>query len=243
MGKTIIQQARGHGSLTYRVRRKAFLHKIRYPSINDTTNEGIVIKLIHSGGHSAPLAKIKTGNEIFYNPASQKMYERQKINIGNKENFSYGDITFLENIPTKTYVYNIESNPNDGGKFIKTAGCVGIITKKEGDTVWIMMPSKKEKIFNSKCRATVGIIAGGGRKEKPVVKAGRMWFIKKTKNKLWPRTSAVKFNAVDHPFGSGRGKNLTHGRLGKIPRSNSPPGAKVGSLRARRTGKRRGGNK
>ena len=67
-----------------------------------------------------------------------------------------------------------------------------------------------------------------------------MFYIKKTKSKLWPRTSAVKMNAIDHPFGSGRGKNLTHGNLGKIPKRNAPPGAKVGSIRARRTGKRKG---
>ncbi|HRZ85729.1 MAG TPA: 50S ribosomal protein L2 [Candidatus Paceibacterota bacterium] len=243
MGKTIIQQARGHGSLTYRVRRKAFLHRIKYPTTSETQGEGVVLKLIHSGGHSAPIAKIKTGNIFFYNLASSKMYEGQKIKIGVKNNFEMGDIVTLENLPTKTYVYNIESNPNDGGKFIKTAGSSGFITKKEGDKIWIMMPSKKEKVFNSKCRASIGIIAGSGRNEKPIVKAGRMWFIKKTKNKLWPRTSAVKFNAIDHPFGSGRGKNLTHGRLGKIPRRNSPPGAKVGSLRARRTGKGKGGIK
>jgi ribosomal protein L2 len=73
--------------------------------------------------------------------------------------------------------------------------------------------------------------------EKPIVKAGKQYHIKKAKSKLWPRTSAVKMNVIDHPFGSGRGKNLTHGRLGKIPRKNSPPGANVGSLRARRTGR------
>ena len=51
MGKRIISQARGHGSLTYRVRRKAFSHRIGYPNL---TGEGEVIKLMHSAGHSAP---------------------------------------------------------------------------------------------------------------------------------------------------------------------------------------------
>ena len=59
--------------------------------------------------------------------------------------------------------------------------------------------------------------------------------MKKSKGKLWPRTSAVKMNAVDHPFGSGRGKNISHGGKGKIPKRNAPPGAKVGTLRPRRT--------
>ena len=62
-----------------------------------------------------------------------------------------------------------------------------------------------------------------------------MFFKKKSRNKLWPRTSAVKFNAVDHPFGSGRGKRIKS----KIAKNNSPPGAKVGTLRPRRTGRRK----
>ena len=68
MGKTIIQQARGHGSLTYRVRRKAFSYRIRYPK-REASGEGEVLKLIHSGGHSSPLAKIKQVSPacVFFN--------------------------------------------------------------------------------------------------------------------------------------------------------------------------------
>ncbi len=63
MGKRIIQQARGHGSKTYRVRRKAFKFKLKYPSI--LTGEGEVLKLFNSAGHSAPLAKVKYEKEFF----------------------------------------------------------------------------------------------------------------------------------------------------------------------------------
>ena len=68
-----------------------------------------------------------------------------------------------------------------------------------------------------------------------IIKAGKNFFIRKTKNKLWPRTSAVKMNAIDHPFGGGRGKRIKS----KIAKRNAPPGAKVGLLRPRRTGRRK----
>ena len=97
------------------------------------------------------------------------------------------------------------------------------------------MPSKKEKKLHPNCRAVIGVIAGSGRLDKPIVKAGKQYYIKKAKSKLWPRTSAVKMNAIDHPFGSGRGKNPKP----KIAKRNSPPGAKVGLIRPRRTGKRK----
>ncbi len=235
MGKTIISQARGHGSLTYRARAKAFVYRIKYPRAE---GEATILNLVHSTGHSAPLLKIKIGDEIFYNSAPKGVFEGQKIIMGNRN--EVGDIARLKDIPTKTSVYNIESRPGDGGKIIRTAGSSAIIMKKEDSGITLLMPSKQEKIFNPNCRASIGVIASSGKHEKPILKAGRMFFIRKSRNKMWPRTSAVKVNAVDHPFGSGRGKNLTHGGLGKIPKRNAPPGAKVGSVRARRTGRGKG---
>jgi large subunit ribosomal protein L2 len=237
MGKTIIAQARGHGSLTYRVRKKAFKHKIAYaPQIE---GEAKVIKLIHSLAHSAPVAKLLSKDKVFYNLSTNGMYEGQIIKLGNE--IDNGNIVKLKDIPTKTQIYNIESRPNDGGKFIRSAGGYATVIKKEKGFVYILMPSKKEKMFKEDCRATIGVIAGSGKKDKPIIKAGRMHFIRKSRNKFWPRTSAVKVNAIDHPFGSGRGKNLTHGGLGKIPKRNAPPGALVGSIRASRTGRKKGG--
>ena len=237
MGKRIISQARGHGGPRYRVKKKSFLYRIKYLP-NEIEGEGNVVKLIHSAGHSAPIAKIQVKDKMFFNLAGDKTYEGQKIMIGN--GVENGNIIRLENIPTKTNVYNIESRPSDGGKFIRSAGGFATIVKKEQGIVTLLMPSKKQKEFNGSCRATIGVIAGTGRNEKPILKAGKNFYIKGTKGgKLWPRTSAVKMNVIDHPFGSGRGKNLTHGGLGKIPRRNAPPGAKVGSIRAKQTGKRK----
>ena len=236
MGKRIIQQARGHGSLTYRVRKQAYRFKIGYPLVT-VVGKGKVVKLIDSAAHTAPLAKILIEKAVFYVPAFKNMVEGQEIEIGKAE--KDGDIAKLKNIPTGTKVFNVEARPGDGGKFIRTSGLSAIITKKADDSIAIVMPSKKEIWFNGNCRATIGEIAGAGRKEKPFLKAGNKWYAMKSRNKVWPRTSAVKMNAIDHPFGSGRGKNLTHGRLGKIPRRHAPPGAKVGSIRAKKTGRRK----
>ena len=228
MGKRIIQQARGHGSSTYRVRRKAFSIKPSY--LKDLSGEYTVIKLILSAGHSAPIAKFQSGNQIFFNLAANGLYEGQKIKIGGTEN---GDITELKNLKNGTFVFNIENRSKDGGKFIRTGGNSGIIVNQGLGYVGVKMPSKQEKKFNPECRATIGIIAGDGRHEKPILKAGKNFYIKGAKSKLWPRTSAVKMNAIDHPFGSGRGKRIKS----KIAKRNAPAGARVGLLRPRRTGR------
>ena len=122
--------------------------------------------------------------------------------------------------------------PGDGGKIARTSGNFAVVSKTSPEKVTLMLSSKKEINFNPECRATIGIVAGQGRKLKPVVKAGKKWHMMKARNKFWPRTSAVKFNAVDHPFGSGRGKRIKS----KIAKRNAPAGAKVGHLRPSRTG-------
>ena len=232
MGKRIIQQARGHGSGTYRVRRRAFRFEVKYPA--KLSGEGNVLKLINSPAHTAPLAKIKYQEGVFYMPAFKEMIEGQKISFG-ENGISNGNILELKNIPVKTNVYNIESRPGDVGVFIKSAGSSGVVSKIVGDEVYVLMPSKKEKWFNKKCRAVIGIISGAGRLDKPILRAGKNYHINKARGKLWPRTSAVKMNVIDHPFGSGRGKNPKS----KIAKRNAPPGRRVGHLRPRRTGKRK----
>lgn len=231
MGKRIIQQARGKGSHTYRVRRKAFRFKIGYPQ--KLEGKGVIAKLFNSAAHSAPLAKVVYNGGSFLIPAFKGMIEKQEIKFGGDE-IKEGNILELKNIPVKTFIYCIESRPGDGGRFIKTAGSSAVLNRIVGEDIFVMMPSKKEKKFSGRCRAIIGIIAGAGRLEKSIVKAGKSFYIKKSKGKLWPRTSPIKMNVIDHPFGSGRGKRIKN----KIAKRNAPPGAKVGILRPRRTGRR-----
>jgi len=229
MGKRIISQARGHGSFSYRVRRKAFMLKPAYPI--RLSGEWEVVSMVTEAGHSSPIIKLKNKEgRTFHDFAANGVYVGQIITFNGTNN---GDIANLSSLPNGTKVFNVELRPNDGGKLIKTSGNSATIMNNAGKTVKLMMPSKEEKIIEGECRATIGEIAGQGRLEKPILKAGKMHFIKKSRNKLWPRTSAVKVNAIDHPFGSGRGKRPKS----KIAKRFSAPGQKVGHLRPRRTGR------
>ncbi|MBS3074188.1 50S ribosomal protein L2 [Candidatus Pacearchaeota archaeon] len=244
MGKRIIQRARGHGGPVYRVRKKAFVYEIRYPNIKGFSGESEIIELVHSRAHSAPLARMrihlkegenKGGTIMFYAPAFEGAFVGQKIAFNIEGRKSAGDIVRAENMEMGDKVYNIERIPGDGGKIMRSAGTSAVVSRKSKSEIFIKTPSKKEIAINPECLAQIGIIAGGGRKEKPVMKAGKMYHIKKTRSKLWPRTSAVKMNALDHPFGSGRGKRIKS----KIAKRNAPPGAKVGHIRPRRTGRKK----
>jgi large subunit ribosomal protein L2 len=232
MGKTLIQQARGHGSKTYRVRRNAFsVHPGYPPKLN---GEYKIIKMFSSPGHSIPIVKLMSSDkkEFFHNFANYEMYCGQKIKTNGEND---GDISELGRLKNGTFVFNIENLPGDGGKLVRTGGNSAVIFGKNKEKVIITLPSKQEKEFDPRCRATIGTAAGQGRLDKPILKAGKQHYIKKAKQKLWPRTSAVKMNAIDHPFGSGRGKRIKS----KIAKNNAPSGAKVGLIHPKRTGRRK----
>ncbi len=192
------------------------------------------MKLVGCAGHSAPLMFVRLDNEEkYWNIAPIGIIEGQEITLGGA--VESGNVLSLRDIPDGVSVYNIEVSPGDGGKMVRTSGAGAKVVRHLKGKVELLMPSKKRKILNEKSRATIGEIAGGGRKEKPFMKAGNVWKAKKARGKLYPRTSAVAMNALDHPFGSGRGKNIGKPQT---PKRTAPPGRKVGLLRARRTGKK-----
>lgn len=233
MGKRIIQQRRGRATSTYGVKGKAFRYKLGYP--RNLAGKGEVKKLINSPSHTAPIAKIVLDDgRSFYVPAYKGMYEGQELDFDSKE-VQNGKVVQLKDLPIKTPIYCVESTPGNGGTLIRSGGQYATVTKFLGGEVVVTLPSKKQRRFNPKSRAVVGIVAGHGRLEKPVVKAGKKYKIMKARSKLWPRTGALKMNAVDHPFGSGRGKNPKS----KISKKHASPGKKVGLVRPKKTGKKK----
>ena len=238
MGKRLIQQARGAGGPTYRSPGFHFKGKVQHLSYNkDNTVSGIINDIIHCAGHSGPLADVTFENgENFFMIAAEGMRVGENIACGLKANVQHGNTLPLSAIPEGTSVYNIESKPGDGGKFVRTSGTFARVISKFNDRVSVLLPSKKEKQFVPTCRATVGIIAGSGRTEKPFLKAGNKFYAKKVRNKKYPHVCGISMNAVDHPFGGGsssvKGRPTQSGR-------NSPPGRKVGKIAPSRTGRKR----
>lgn len=240
MGKNLIQQKRGKGSPTYRAPSFRYIGEVKhrkYDAFEKDKINGVVVDLLNSTGHSAPIARVVFDNrEEAMMIAAQNIKEGTIISSGINSELKDGNTLPLGRIPEGTMIYNIESNPGDGGKFCRSSGTAARILSRTQDKIVVMLPSKKQHMFNPDCRATIGTIAGGGRKEKPLLKAGNMYYKKKAKNKLYPRVSALAMNAVDHPYGGTR--TSKKGKV-TIARRHAPPGAKVGLLRPRRTGRRK----
>ncbi len=232
MGKRILVQRLGRGSPTFRRadhRRK--VKRVFYPRY---TGRAQVVDIFHDVGRTYPVAKLLTeGGEEFYIPAAEGMYVGQWIRMG--EGGSIGDIVPLGDLPEGTPVYDIEGVPGDGGKYVRSAGGYAVILTKTPEGVVVKFPSGKTKVFDPKCRAIVGNVAGGGIHEKPFVKAGKKYHAMRAINKYYPRVRGVAMNVVDHPHG---GKEHHPPGPTTVAR-NTPPGRKVGHIAARRTGRRK----
>ena len=75
-------------------------------------------------------------------------------------------------IPEGTPVCNVELRPGDGGKLARSGGNSAVLETRMEDKVRVRLPSGRLKELNAKCRATIGVLSGHGRTEKPLMKAG-----------------------------------------------------------------------
>lgn len=238
MGKRILSQRMGRGTQVFRSPSHMRIAPVRYPSLNREIKRGIVVELLHEPGRSAPLAliKLEDGGE-FYNIAVEGLRIGQTIEIGSGAQPNVGNIVALRNIPEGTRICNIELRPGDGGKLVKTGGSYAILIGKSSTHAVITLPSGRQKSVLLDARATIGVVAGGGRLEKPLLKAGNAYYKWRAKARKWPQVRGVAMNAVDHPHGGG--SHQSESKPTTVSR-RAPPGRKVGHIAARRTGRRKG---
>lgn len=233
MGKRIIARARGKGGPRYRAPSHRYLGRVSYAAVTGIT--GKVVDIVHDPGRSAPVAivKFETGEEILH-IAPEGLRAGDLIAYSDEP--ATGNVVKLSKIPVGTKIFGIETYPNSGPKLCRSSGSFATVVSMTGNKVTVRFASGKTKQLNANCRATIGVPAGGGRVEKPWVKAGKRWHAKMARGKLYPRTVGVAMTPTDHPFG-GRKKAP---RPSRIVGRHAPPGAKVGSIAPKRVGKKKG---
>ncbi len=238
MGKRILVQRQGRGTPTFRSPSHLRVAAARYPPPRDETLKGFVVELVHDPGRWVPLAHIELedGTE-YYIPAAEGMYVGQEVYIGPNAPIAVGNTLPLANIPEGTKIYNIELRPGDGGKLARQAGSYAIVLGRSGKYTIVLLPSGKQKQIISTARATIGVPAGVGRIEKPLLKAGAAYHKYKVKATKWPRVRGVAMNAVSHPHGGGHHQSVS---FPTTVSRNAPPGRKVGHIAARRCGRKKG---
>lgn len=235
MGKRMIFQARGRGSMTYRAHSHRWLGKVIYPVVKkEETKQGIIVDILHDPGRNAPVALVRFDDgrkRLFY--VQEGAAVGDSIEVGEKAVARPGNVLSLSKVPDGTSIFNIEASPFDGGKFARSSGTFGVVVAHAPGKATVLLPSKKTIELDERCLATIGVSAGGDRKIKPFVKAGNKYHAMRARGKLYPLVSGRSMNVVDHKFGG------SHLGIPKTVSRNAPPGRKVGSIAARRTGRKK----
>jgi large subunit ribosomal protein L2 len=234
MGKIIRARRIGKGSPTYRAKSWRRVGEVKLPPLRE--GEAMVFDIFHDPGRSAPVARVRyaDGQErLVLAPEGIKVGDR--IMASPLAPIKPGNTLPLADIPEGTLIHNVELKPGDGGKLARAGGTYAVLISHDVGKAVVQLPSGELKELDPRCRATIGVVAGGGRGEKPFLKAGKKYHLMLAKGKPYPRVKGVAMNVVDHPFGGGRGR---HAGRPKTVRRGAPPGQKVGLIAARRTGKR-----
>jgi large subunit ribosomal protein L2 len=233
MGRRLISQRRGKGSSTYRSRSFRSKGRVTYPA-PDSDVEARVMEVLHDPGRTGLVARVRfgAGDERLV-LAAEGIRVGDTIRCGTSAPVEVGNTLSLGEIPEGTLISSIETQPGSGPKLVRAGGCYASVISHDIGSTTIQMPSGIFKVLPPGCRATVGSVASGGRKEKPLIKAGKRHMTARASDKLYPRVRGVAMNAVDHPHGGGGHQHL--GRPSVVSRDASP-GRKVGHLAARRTG-------
>jgi len=239
MGKHILVQRKGRAHKPFTIlgnrRRQPIKHR-RLPDGDKKTLKGKIIDIVHETARGTPLAEVlyEDGVRRFELPP-EGIAVGDIIEIGDKVPLKVGNTMKLANIEDGAIIYNIELHPGDGGRFVRGSGTFATIVSRMGSHVNVSLPSGEMKIFDKGCRASIGVVSGGGRLMKPLMKAGVAFYLNRAKgHHRWPRVRSNMMNAVSHPFGGGY-----KAKRPKTTSRNAPPGRKVGLIAARRTGVRK----
>jgi large subunit ribosomal protein L2 len=197
-----------------------------------------VVDIEHDPARSAPVAAVEfeDGDHRLV-LAPEGIGVDDQIQVGVSAEIKPGNTLPLAEIPEGVPVCNVESSPGDGGRFARSSGVNATLLTHDRSVAVVKLPSGEMKRLDPQCRATIGVVAGGGRTDKPFVKAGNKYHKMEARGTKYPRVRGVAMNAVDHPFGGG---GRQHPGKPKSISRNAPPGRKVGDIASKRTG--RGGN-
>jgi len=133
--------------------------------------------------------------------APQGLQVGAKVLSGDDVAPDLGNALQMKFMPLGTNVHNIEMQPGQGGKLVRSAGTSAQLTNKEEKYAVLKMPSGELRKILINCYATVGVVSNSDHNLQSMGKAGRnRW------RGIRPRNRGVAMNPVDHPMGGGEGK-------------------------------------
>ena len=161
-----------------------------------------VIGIEYDTNRTSNIALIKYEDEtLSYILAPVGLKDGDTVISGPNSDIRVGNCLPIENIPVGTMIHNIELNPGQGGKLVRTAGGEAQLMAKEGTYAHIRLPSGEMRLVLARCRATIGTIGNADHANIKIGKAGRTRHMG-----IRPTVRGSVMNPVDHPHGGGEGR-------------------------------------
>ncbi len=113
-----------------------------------------------------------------------------------------GNALPLKNIPTGTFIHNIELREEHGGQLARGACAYAQLVAKEGAYAHVKLPSGEVRLIRQGCKATIGQVGNVVHENVSIGKAGRNRWLGRR-----PKVRGVAMNPVDHPLGGGEGRS------------------------------------
>jgi len=181
-------------------------HKRMYRLIDFKRNKiGVAAKVFsveYDPNRSARIALLQyTDGEKRYILAPVGVKVGDTLMSGPDAEIRAGNALPLRNIPLGTQVHNVELNPGQGGKMVRSAGASAQVLAKVGEEVQLRMPSGEVRIVRMDCMATLGQVGNVDHQNITIGKAGRNRYLGKR-----PTVRGSVMNPRDHPHGGGEGK-------------------------------------
>ena len=164
--------------------------------------EATVIGIEYDPNRTANIALIEYADgERAYILAPQGLTDGDKVISGETADIKAGNCMPIDSIPVGTMIHNIELNPGQGGKLVRSAGQEAQLMAKEGKYAHVRLPSGEMRLILARCRATIGTIGNADYENMKIGKAGR-----KRHMGIRPTVRGSVMNPVDHPHGGGEGR-------------------------------------
>ncbi len=135
-----------------------------------------------------------------------------EVIAGEKTPIVSGNRMKLENIPVGTMIYNVEIEPERGGKLIRSAGTAAQIMAQEDKYTLLRMPSGETRKVLARCFASIGEVSNPEHRFVKKGKAGKSRWLGKR-----PSVRGSAMAVVDHPHGGGEGKTSIGLKYPKTP--------------------------
>jgi large subunit ribosomal protein L2 len=161
-----------------------------------------VLSIEYDPNRTAFIALLQyTDGEKRYIIAPQGLQVGATVISGDSVAPEIGNALLMKNIPLGTVIHNIEMQPGQGGKLVRSAGASAQLANKEEKYAVLKMPSGELRKVLINCYATVGVASNSDHSLETAGKAG----VNRWKG-IRPRTRGVAMNPVDHPMGGGEGR-------------------------------------